>query len=88
MLYMQQANKFYREINSLTLSEFKIKSGDLEKNVEEKLGLALPYMEMALTLEPKNPDVLRSLMVYYDRLAMNAKKVDIESKMKALGINF
>ena len=88
MLYTDEANKYYQEINRLTLSEYKQRADILEGKAEENLQTALPYMETALMLEPKNPDVLRSLRVYYDRLGMNAKKVETESKMKVLGINF
>ena len=55
-------------------SEYKQRADILEGKAEENLQTALPYMETALMLEPKNPDVLRSLRVYYDRLGMNAKK--------------
>ena len=60
MLYTDEANKYYQEINRLTLSEYKQRADILEGKAEENLQTALPYMETALMLEPKNPDVLRS----------------------------
>ena len=88
MLYTDKANKFYKDINSMTLTEYKANADVFEEKAERYISMALPYMETSLALQPKSPDVLRSLRVYYDRLDMSAKKLEMEAKMKELGISF
>ncbi|GEM_PF-1132590 len=88
MLYTDEANKYYRALNNMTLSDYKLNVDIYEEKAKESLSTALPYMETAYNLQPKSPDILKSLRVYYDRLGMSAKKLEIEAKMRELGINF
>lgn len=88
MLYTQNANQFYKAINEFTLTEYKLKSKSYEAMANEQLALALPYIEAAHAIQPKSPDILRSLRNYYDGLDKPDQKREIEAKMKALGINF
>ena len=88
MLYTQSANNYYKTINELTLTEYKLKAKEYEATANAYLTQALPYMEAAYAIQPKSPDILRSLRNYYDRLEKPEQKLAIEAKMRELGINF
>ena len=72
----------------MKLNEDKsVPAADYNKKVEEikgKIARAVPYLEKAVELDPKNVDALRNLKNYYDFMNDEAKSAELQAKIEAL----
>ncbi|WP_156308260.1 tetratricopeptide repeat protein [Sphingobacterium endophyticum] len=72
----------------MKLNEDKsVPASDYNKKVEEikgKIARAVPYLEKAVELDPKNVDALRNLKNYYDFMNDEAKSAELQAKIEAL----
>lgn len=75
------------EMNQLGNSkdDFK-KKLELDKSYQEKLRIALPYLEKCEKLSPDDSKVLDALYIIYNDLEMTAQVARIEKRMKTLGL--
>lgn len=85
VLFSQQANDLYKQANELPLEEFETKGAELERQGKELFKTALPFMEKAREIDPTDIGVLRALQLYYAKLEMDDKYVDVNNKLKELG---
>ncbi|MFY0594746.1 tetratricopeptide repeat protein [Roseivirga sp.] len=85
MLYNDQANTYYRSINTMTMDQYKADHEAYEEKALDFIKRALPLMEAASAKKPEDIGILKTLISYYNRLEMGEKKREIEKKIEALG---
>lgn len=86
LVYLE-AKKIKAEMNNLGITAAdKKKRLELDKELVEKLKVALPYWETCEKLSPDDPKVLDNLYGIYTDLDMQPQIARIEKKMKALGL--
>jgi tetratricopeptide (TPR) repeat protein len=82
ILKLEGETKIVDEINKLGTSEKDNKRYEvLKKQREEIFKSALPYLEKANELDPKNEDVAATLLNVYGALEMTDKKKALKAKM-------
>ncbi|MGE0588124.1 MAG: tetratricopeptide repeat protein [Cyclobacteriaceae bacterium] len=81
------AKKIKAEMNQLGISaDDKKKRFELDKQLVEKLKIALPYWEACEKISPDDERVLDNLYSIYQDLDMQPQMARIEKKMKSLGL--
>ncbi|SEG31527.1 tetratricopeptide repeat protein [Sphingobacterium lactis] len=72
----------------MKLNEDKtLKQADYDKKLGEiktKIAVAVPYLQKAVDIDPKNVDALKSLKSYYDFINDEAKSAELQAKINAL----
>ncbi|MCB0490003.1 MAG: tetratricopeptide repeat protein [Cyclobacteriaceae bacterium] len=82
-----EAKKIKAEMNQLGISaDDKKKRFELDKQLVEKLKVALPYWEACEKISPDDERVLDNLYSIYQDLDMQPQMARIEKKMKSLGL--
>ena len=82
ILKLEGETKIVDEINKLGTSEKDNKRYEvLKKQREDIFKSALPYLEKANELDPKNEDVAATLLNVYGALEMTDKKKALKAKM-------
>ena len=74
------ANRFYVSANLLSEEEYQISGKETEEQGHTWTRKALPYMERALDLQPHDKDVLKALRAFYQRLKLDEKLAQLDSK--------
>lgn len=69
----EQANRIYDRVNLMNDEEYQISGKETEELGHQWTRKALPYMEKAHALKPKDELVIKALRVYYERLKMQDK---------------
>tara|TARA_Y100000114_G_C11764078_1_gene332142 strand:- start:13592 stop:14986 length:1395 start_codon:yes stop_codon:yes gene_type:complete len=69
----EQANRVYVRVNLMSKEEYEIRGKETEQIGHDWTRRALPYMEKAREVNPKDEKVMRALKVYYERLGMTEK---------------
>ncbi len=83
---LSKENELVSEMNNLGMSAADNRKYDeLKKQLQELYTDALPYLERAYKLNPKNPDVIRTLMNIYGQLGEDAKFNTMKSELDAMG---
>lgn len=69
----EQANRVYVRVNLMSKEEYEIRGKETEQIGHDWTRRALPYMEKAQQVNPKDENVIKALKVYYERLQMTEK---------------
>ena len=69
----EQANRVYVRVNLMSKEEYEIRGKETEQIGHDWTRRALPYMEKALQISPKDENAVKALKVYYERLQMTDK---------------
>ncbi|MEM7552443.1 MAG: hypothetical protein AAF363_22360 [Bacteroidota bacterium] len=84
VFYNEKANQYFQEVNSMDIKEYQKNGQKLIDTGNEYIKTALPYMEKANTIKPDDIDTLSALQVFYNRLKMTDKALEVQDKIEAL----
>lgn len=85
VLLSNKANRYFNEVNSLSMQEYEEKGEALKTKGMELLKTAVIPMEKALELDPDDVDTLFALQNYYSALGENEKFFRVKERLKKLG---
>nr|WKN36249.1 tetratricopeptide repeat protein [Tunicatimonas sp. TK19036] len=82
--YYNEAADILAEANSMDLKEYQEKGEEIEANAKEYFEKALPYLETSQNIEPDNQKVLETLATVYQRLGMEEKAQEVNTKLESM----
>lgn len=82
--YYNQAADILAEANDMDLKEYQEKGEAIEQEAKQYFEKALPYLETSMNIEPDNEKVLQTLATVYQRLEMNDKAEEINTKLGSM----
>lgn len=85
VLISSEANTIYKEVNELSMDDYKAKGAAMEAKAKSYIEEAVPYMEAAHKIEPKEAYVLQALEQFYARLERMEDYKKTKDKLKELG---
>lgn len=87
VVYYNMARDIYKELNDMSLEDYRKNEEEYLAKANEALENALPYFEKAAEVMPAdNPDVqlLETLAGVYIRLHMNEKASEVQDRIKSI----
>jgi tetratricopeptide (TPR) repeat protein len=82
--YYNRAAEILTEANNMDLQEYQEKGEEIENNAKIYFEKALPYFENSIDINPDSEKALTSLSTIYQRLGMDEKAEEVNSKLESM----
>ncbi|MEQ9442689.1 MAG: tetratricopeptide repeat protein [Cyclobacteriaceae bacterium] len=82
--YYNEAADILAEANDMDLKEYQERGEEIEAGAKEYFEKALPYLETSQEIEPDNAKVLETLATVYQRLGMEEKAQEVNTKLESM----
>lgn len=84
LAYINMSRQYYEEAQNMDLNTYEKEGEAVEEKGKAIISKALPYLEKAYALEPKDMDVLVSLRQVLYQMGMKEKVAEYDAYIKAL----